>query len=332
MTAGSGDVDAVLAFDGGGSKTDVMIVGLDGSPLAHVRGARSSPQTLGWDVARPVLQRLRDDVIAAAPQARIVATHVYLAGLDLPVELDEARTALAHWSPDVVDNDLFALLRAGTSDRDAVAVVCGTGINAIGVRADGAVARYPALGAISGDWGGGSFLGREALWHAARAEDARGPETELRSAVPAALGLSSVFEVIEAIHVGRLGHDTFAQLCPVLFDVAARGDAIAISVVDRQAEEVAVMATTAMRRLDLLTSAVPVVLGGGVLASRDERLVGGASARIAREAPLARVSVVTTPPILGAALRALESAGATATALERFSEAVSGRRWERAGV
>ena len=33
----------------------------------------------------------------------------------------------------------------------AVAVVCVTGINRVGVRADGETARFPALGEISGD-------------------------------------------------------------------------------------------------------------------------------------------------------------------------------------
>ena len=31
----------------------------------------------------------------------------------------------------------------------------GAGINGVGVGPDGAVVRFPALGAVSGDWGGG---------------------------------------------------------------------------------------------------------------------------------------------------------------------------------
>jgi N-acetylglucosamine kinase-like BadF-type ATPase len=58
-----------------------------------------------------------------------------------------------------VENDMFALLRTGTLAPDAVAVVCGTGLNAIGVRADGTTARFLAWGAVSGDWGGGSDIG-----------------------------------------------------------------------------------------------------------------------------------------------------------------------------
>ena len=79
-----------------------------------------------------------------------------------------------------MDNDTFALLRAGTDSPDAIAVVCGAGINCVGRAADGRIARFPALGMLSGDWGGGQHLAALALWHAARAEDGRGPATALQ--------------------------------------------------------------------------------------------------------------------------------------------------------
>ncbi|KQO63177.1 hypothetical protein ASF23_08585 [Curtobacterium sp. Leaf261] len=322
----------VLAVDGGGSKTDVVAIGLDGAVVGHARGPGSNPQTRGWDVAGPILDDVRARVVDDLGGREILTTHVYLAGLDLPDELDAAATALAHWSsdggaPDVLDNDLFALLRAGTLSADAVAVVCGTGINAIGVRADGATARFPAIGDISGDWGGGAYLGNRALWHAARADDGRGPATALVDAVPAALGLSTVREVTEAIHFGRLGYETFNRLCPVLFEVAGAGDTVARSVVDRQAEEIVLLATTAMRRLGLLSSAVPVVLGGGVLAARHPLLVEGVVAGLGAIAPGAVPTWVTTPPVLGAGLAALESVGASAEALERYRAGVATREF-----
>ena len=84
----------------------------------------------------------------------------------------------------MLDNDLFALLEAGTDSPDAVAVVCGTGVNAVGRAADGRTVRFPALGSISGDWGGGGQLGMQALSHAARAVDGRGPRSPPSSTGP----------------------------------------------------------------------------------------------------------------------------------------------------
>ena len=330
---GDGAGAVVLAVDGGGSKTDVVAIALDGSIVGHARGPGSNPQTRGWAIAGPILDDVRSRVVRHLGERRILTTHVYLAGLDLHDELVAAEVALAHWAedggaPDVLDNDLFALLRAGTLSPDAAAVVCGTGINALAVRADGATARFPAIGDVSGDWGGGAYLGNRALWHAARAEDGRGPATALMSAVPETLGLDTVREVTEAIHFGRLDHRVFNRLCPVLFDVAGRGDAVARSVVERQAEEIMLLAAVALGRLGLGTAdgpPVPVVLGGGVLAARDPLLVDEVVSRLAERVPGAVPTWVTDPPVLGAGLAALESVGADAAALDRYREAVRSR-------
>src|SRR5881227_616582 len=50
---------------------------------------------------------------------------------------------------------------------------------------DGRQIRFPALGAITGDWGGGYDVGLAGVSSAARSEDGRGPRTSLEWAVPA---------------------------------------------------------------------------------------------------------------------------------------------------
>src|SRR3954469_16684892 len=94
--------------------------------------------------------------------ARRAAGRLLLAGLDLPVEerrLHEAVAGLGWAERLTVGNDTFAVLRAGTERGWGVAGVCGAGINCVGVGPDGRHVRYPALGAISGDWGGGYDVG-----------------------------------------------------------------------------------------------------------------------------------------------------------------------------
>lgn len=62
---GSGHADAVvLAVDGGGSKTDVVAIGLDGSLVAHARGPGTNPQSRGWSATGPVLDEVRARVLA----------------------------------------------------------------------------------------------------------------------------------------------------------------------------------------------------------------------------------------------------------------------------
>ena len=306
----------VIAIDGGGSKTDAVALALDGTLLARAQGAGSSPHLVGLPASVEIMHSLVESLGLSGTPAH---TGIYLSGLDLQQEIDEFRAAVGvhAWAagPLSVDNDLFALLRAGTSAPDAAAVVCGTGINAIGIRADGQTARFLALGPISGDWGGAIGLGEEALWHAARDEDLRGPSTTLTAAIASALGYPSIGAISEALHLHSLGGMQLGVLSPIVFEHAAAGDAVAESLVDRLAEEVALMAASCLRRLDLLETDTPVVLGGGVIRGRDARLITHIETRLQQLAPRASTVIVDSPPILGAGLLALEAAEAHPTAV-----------------
>lgn len=307
----------LLAVDGGNSKTDVVVCDDTGAVLGHARGPGTNHQNTGLPEAMRRLGALVAEVRADAGLSdadRLALAAVYVAGADLPAELTMLTDAVtdAGWADkSIVDNDTLTLLRAGTEAADAVAVVCGAGINCVGRAGDGRVVRFPALGTITGDWGGGDELGPIALWHASRAEDGRGPATALTGAIAAHFGLGSAAEVAAAAHLDPGVGRRLGELAPVLFEVARAGDEVARSVVVRQGEEVAVLAATALRRLDLVTKPATVVLGGGVLRGQDPLLYRVIREELASAAPLAEITVVTDPPVVGAALLGLAELGAT---------------------
>ncbi|KMS79144.1 ATPase [Streptomyces leeuwenhoekii] len=306
----------VLAIDAGNSKTDVAVVTADGRVVGTARGGGFQPPRVGVEAAVDVLA---DAVGRALAQAGVgTAGHVSacLANADLPVEERELAAALRArgWAPAVdVRNDTFAVLRAGLledAEPRGVAVVCGAGVNCAGMLPDGRTARFPAIGKISGDWGGGGGLAEEALWYAARAEDGRGEATALMRALPAHFGLDSMYALIEALHLGRIPMDRRHELTPVLFATAADGDPVARALVDRMADEVVAMSTVALRRLELLDDEVPVLLGGSVLAARHPQLDERVARLLRDRAPKATPRVVTERPVLGAALLGLDAIGA----------------------
>ncbi|MFC8224426.1 N-acetylglucosamine kinase [Streptomyces sp. NPDC057287] len=310
---------SVLAIDAGNSKTDVALIGEDGTVLSTARGGGFQPPVVGVEAAVDVLASAIRQVLAASGVAAGSLEHVSacLANADLPVEEAELAEALLGrgWGRTVeVRNDTFAILRAALDEPRGVAVVCGAGINCVGMVPDGRTARFPAIGRISGDWGGGSGLAEEALWFAARAEDGRGEPTELVRTLPGHFGLGSMYELIEALHRGLIPGGRRHELTPVLFATSAAGDAVASALVDRLADEVVSMASVALGRLGLLAEEVPVVLGGSVLAARHSRLDEGIARLLSERAPKAVVQVVTEPPVLGAALLGLDRTGAPAGA------------------
>ncbi|MFJ5773422.1 N-acetylglucosamine kinase [Streptomyces sp. NPDC093094] len=314
---------AVLAVDAGNSKTDVAVLTAGGQVLAAARGGGFRPPAVG---VRAAVDNVADAVARAfADCGASGVDHVSacLANADFPVEEEELAAALhaRGWGGTVeVRNDTFAILRAGVAEPRGVAVVCGAGINCVGMRPDGRTARFPAVGRISGDWGGGWGLAEEALFHAARAEDGRGGPTALARTLPAHFGLGSMGALIEALHLEHIDQARRHELTPVLFATAAGGDPVARSLVDRLADEVVAMAGVALTRLDLLGEETPVVLGGSVLAARHPLLDDRVRALLAARAPKAVPLVVTARPVLGAALLGLDRVGASADALGRLRE------------
>jgi N-acetylglucosamine kinase-like BadF-type ATPase len=316
--------ELVLAVDGGNSKTDLALVRADGDVRALVRGPASSPHHLGLEGALGVLDRLLDDAAGTAGLRRdggplAAVAELMLAGVDFPSEEHRFQAAAERqrWAEAVrVANDTFAVLRAGTERGWGVAVVCGSGINCVGVAPDGRHARFPALGAITGDWGGGYDVGLEAVSAAARGEDGRGPHTSLERRIPAHFGLTTPSELAEAIHEGRIPLRRVIELAPVVL-VEAAHDAVAASIVDRLAEEIVALVRVSLDRLGLAREPVEVVLGGGLFQA-ELGLLAAVEPALHELGPALTVHGTTSPPVLGAALLGLDRLGADAGAQARL--------------
>jgi len=151
----------------------------------------------------------------------------------------------------------------------------------------------------------------------------RGPATSLERLVPAFFGLRRPGQVTEAIHFGRRSAGELTGLVPVVFAAARDGDKVAGGIVDRLADELVAMTLAVVRRLRLVRSEVDVVLGGGVLQSGEPRLLDRVHAGILAAAPRARVVPLRRPPLAGAALLALEAAGAHPAAAAAASQALT---------
>ena len=324
----------LLVVDGGGSKIDAAVLRRDGTVLGATRRLGANHDGVG----RPVHLELVASTAATAAREAGLSTDdgpiaelgvFCLAGADLPA--DDRR--IAKWldrrgiaRESLVRNDTLAVLRAGTDRTWGVAVVCGYGTNCTGVAPDGRTFRFPAVGELSGDCGGGSDLGTAALWHAVRAEDGRGPKTSLARVVPVHFDLRRPRQVMEAMYFDRIPEDRLVELAPVLFRAAAEGDEVARSVVDRQADEVVAMAGSAIRRLKMTSLDPDVVLGGGVFRAEDPAFLERIRTSLAEVAPRARVRVLTAPPVMGAALLGLDRLGGGRTARQRIRAALTDRR------
>ena len=307
----------VLGVDGGNSKTDVVLASADGEPLAYVRGPGSNSHAAGGSAGCvEVIAGLVEQLQFEPPAERAV---FFLCGADLPHDIDELTTEVEQraWSrANTVDNDTFALLRAGTDRPDAIAVVCGSGINCVGRRADGRVSRFPTLGWETGDWGGAEALGREALVAANRAADGRAQPSGLVALIEGHFG-KPVVAVGEDVHYRRMRDTRLGELAPGIVGLYESDD-VARLLVHRLVDEIVLLVERARRDLDVVEA--DVVLGGGMLAER-----GAFFALVTAALPAEVTAVVPAlPPVAGAVLASLDGDAAA-----RFRTAFRG--WEPRG-
>ena len=314
---------AVLAVDGGNSKTDVALLDLRGSVLAAVRGPGSSPHYLGLEGSLQLIDALIGSACddagirrgGASQNDRQIADFGawFMAGADLPSEeraLHRAIDRLGRAPRNSVANDTFAILRAGADEGWGVAVVVGAGINCVGRSPDGRRARFPALGDITGDWGGGTDIGMAALGVAVRAEDGRSGPTRLCRDIADHFQRRRATDVAIALHQDQFHEKRLRELAPIVVAAAEADDDAAIEILNRQADEVVAFVVAAIRRLRITRLDVPVVLGGSIMTALSPRFVDRIRDGVQRVAPSASCAVCYDRPVVGAALAALDLAGA----------------------
>ncbi len=306
---------AVIAVDGGNSKADLALVGPDGSLLSLVTGPTISHQQVPMAQVVERLRELSDDAMRSAGlgDGRPEIGSFCVAGADFPADiraLAGAFEAAGVADRILVRNDALGALRAGARRGWGVVVICGSGVNALGVGPDGRTERLAGMGDYSGDRGGGFGIGREAVGLAVRARDGRGAQTALAHAVPAHFGLRRPIDLVRAIYDGRVPERRIEELAPLVFDTAAAGDAVARGIVDRLADELATMAIAIARRLRVVRQPVDVVLTGGVFRAGDKPFRARLEESIRAAVPGAEITRLRARPVLGAALIGLDELGA----------------------
>ncbi|MBC7099413.1 ATPase [Candidatus Bipolaricaulota bacterium] len=306
----------VLGLDAGGTKTLALVADEEGHVLGVGRGGPANHQVVGLKPALAEIGRACRSALGEAGLSPPVDLAVFgLAGADLPMDFELLAPAVRKlgFAKGVrVENDAMIALRAGTRRGWGVVVVCGTGFNAAGLSPDGRGFRLPGLGWISGDWGGGMDLAREAVRAVARAWDGRGRPTLLSELLLSALGLPSAEELISALYMGQLGRpgglpeERLLELVPLVFEAAAQGDEVAQGLLVRLGEEAGRAAAAVIRHLGLEKTDVEVILAGGLLRGKSPLLFDTAVQTIHRTAPKALVKRLEVEPVVGAALLALE--------------------------
>jgi len=304
------DDGVVVGIDGGGTKTDVLVLGVDATVLGRAAGGGANWEGIGVEAVGAVLDELLGHALDRAGAGRddVLAWACCLAGVDWPSDparLDPVLDALGVGGARLLSNDAFAALRAGTSGGVGCVSIAGTGGVCAGRDRSGRTARTMGVGMGEGS-GAWSLVGR-ALDAVAAAHHHSGPPTELSDRFTAAAGVGDVPALFEgvtrgSVHVG-------ADLAVAVLAAAADGDPVAVQVAtavgDQHGRDLAGLAD----RLGLTDEPLEVVTAGGVHVHGDGAFRDAFRAAVLDRVPAAGFHPLEAPPVVGAALLALEAAG-----------------------
>lgn len=306
-TAVSKSMTYTMGIDGGGSAVRVVIVTPELRVLAEYMGPPVNPSVVGREESASRIQAAMRETLHQAGLApeQIAGVGMGVAGAAKhhPWAAAWMRDLAAGVIPQAVvvpSADYEIALVGAHGQRRGVLLLAGTGSLAYGVNGAGESALVGGSGYLLGDEGSGYWLGAQGLRAAVRMADGRGRNTLLYDALMDSLGLSGPLALMAWMYGEGPRVREVARLAPLVLDCAAQGDAVARGIVENGARELALAARAVRQRLGLYGEAP--AFAGSLLTTAN-----GLSALVCDLLGLDAIPVPKCPPVMGAALLALES-------------------------
>lgn len=318
----------VLGFDGGGTKTDCVLMDESGAILARSQSGASNPLRVGFGAAISAIglaARQAAAEVALPGGSSPAAICAGLAGAGPPESAEKIRALLAAEFPEsmvLVCTDLdLALAAAG--DGPVIVLIAGTGSAAIGRNAANELGRAGGYGSQIGDEGSAYDIGRRAVLTAMHENDRKGADSLLAQRLLRELGCADWSEV--KARAQAASDEVFLRLFSVVATVgdwietssetssetAARNSARGI--LQAAAFDLGSLAESLAERLRLPGTRFVIAKAGGMM-GRSKYLENQLDARLSGAFPLAEIGHLRVAPAEAAARLALRllSSGNTA--------------------
>jgi N-acetylglucosamine kinase-like BadF-type ATPase len=311
----------VLGFDGGGTKTECVLMDEAKNVVAPGRAGASNPVRVGIERAVAMIEHAADSAMVAAGVERIAiaALCAGIAGAGDANLAESLRSGLAvTFSRTAIKicTDLDTLL-AAAGEGPAMVLIAGTGSAAAVQTATGDVRRAGGLGPRAGDEGSAGDTGKKAVMAAKLHRERTGVESWLGKQLLNQLGISNWTELQDgsnsSVSGRRLeagGHrdaqlDLYPRLFPVVANAADAGDEMAQELLRNAATDLAVLVKQLVHELNWNEVPFPLTKTGGTIgrcAFFDVEL----EKRLREAAPRAAIGLPAISQAHAAALMALE--------------------------
>jgi N-acetylglucosamine kinase-like BadF-type ATPase len=296
-------MDYSLGFDGGGTKTDCVLLDPNGAAIGEGRGGPANPLRCGYDVAFSSLREAAVGAIAAAGirSAEITGICAGIAGAGRISVVNRITEFLAQefaGATAQVVPDYEIALEAAVGSGPGVVVIAGTGSVAYGRNAAGETARAGGYGPWIGDEGSAFEIGRRAFSAVARFRDGDAQVTALTEMISAALDCPDWDDLM--LRTMKNPDDVFPKLFPVVAEAANSHDSAAKEIMFASAIGLGNLAMVVVRRLGMKGQRFPLVKCGGVF-GHSRMLDTLVDSVLSSGALRAKISRLEISPAIGAA-------------------------------
>jgi N-acetylglucosamine kinase-like BadF-type ATPase len=249
----------VTGWDGGGTKTAVVYMDMDGTVLGRAVFGPLNPNGASYEqVAATVREAIAGMKNMNGGLSGCVCLQVGFAGASNPSGrklLEDAIRKEGFLGKLRLNGDHETMLY-GAVGREGAVLISGTGSVALGRNSKGETCRCGGWGYLIGDEGSGYAIGRDILAAVAKANDGCGPKTCLTEQVFKTLNISGMGELIRFVYDPNSDKARIASLAPLLSEALERGDETAKAIAGRAAEELVLLAATVISRLSLETGSI----------------------------------------------------------------------------
>jgi len=292
-----------LGFDGGGTKTDCVLLDAKGAVVGEGRGGPANPLRCGYDGAFSSLREAAAEAITGAKirPAEVTSVCAGLAGAGRRSVVRRVIVFLSQEFPGTlaqVATDFEVALEAAVGSGPGVVLIAGTGSVAYGRNAAGETARAGGYGPWIGDEGSAFEIGRRAVSVVARARDSESPVSLLSEMIPAALDCPDWDDLL--LRIMKNPDHVFPKLFPAVAAAANSEDGGAKEIMFASAIGLGNLAMTVIRRLGMKDLEFPLVKCGGVF-GHSRMLDSLLDSVLASGALRSKISRLEISPAVGAA-------------------------------
>ena len=293
LGASDGGEIAYIGIDGGGTKTEFILLSQEGQLLKRLVLPGSNPNICTVDGACEILRNGIDTMMQQG--RRVLGVFLGGSGMSSGGNGQAIEAALRNTYPGLAvrcETDICNLLAFADDPDNAIAVICGTGSVVFATR-DGVLQRFGGGGWKLETDGSGYDLGRQAILAALEHRDGTGKATCLTEAVEEKLG-GKVWGNIGKLYAEPPAY--LASLAPAVLSAWQQGDEVASAIVERNCARLRHLVLTAAEHSP---SARQVLLGGSILMKNEpfrNRLFSQLPQKL-------EATVPQYPQVLGACLR-----------------------------